>query len=186
MSQGRGRSFPRQGEFEQEQGARAARAAPSSPTERAPPRAKAAGRGAAAGCRSRPSQAQPISHGRKLLLADPGHPRQIVDGLKRPFASRSAMIFSAVAAPTPFRVSSSSAVAVLMLTRPSSPEGDRPPGSLASWEDAVRSAAPRGCRLIVDARRDDDLLTVLHLLGQVHRVGPRLVGGSSLPPSRRL
>lgn len=62
--------------------------------------------------------------------------------LNGPFASRSAMIFSAVAAPTPFRVSSSSAVAVLMLTRPSSPEGDRP-RKPASWRMPSDRPRPR-------------------------------------------
>ncbi len=96
-----------------------------------------------------------------------------------PFASRSATIFSAVAAPTPLSVSNSSAVAVLMLTRPSSPEGDSAvPGSLRAG-GCCPIGRVRGCRLIVDTRRDDDLLAVLHLLGQVHRIGPRLVGGSS-------
>ena len=61
---------------------------------------------------------------------------------KRPFRSRQEMIFAAVAGPTPGRVSSSVASAVLRFTLPGTP------------------AAPGG-RCLAD-RRHDDLLAVAH------------------------
>ena len=173
----------RQGEVRSRNKAQgSARAAPSSAHRTSP----ATSKGGREGRGGRLSSLAPHRHSRSRMAASFFSPipdtrvKSSMD-LNGPFASRSAMIFSAVAAPTPLSVSSSSAVAVLMLTRPSvSRRRQRLPESPASWRMPSRSAAPGGMPPDSStARRDDDLLTVLHLLGQVHRVGPRLVGGSS-------
>ena len=61
-----------------------------------------------------------------------------------PFASRSATIFSAVAAPMPLSVSNSSAVAVLMLTIPSAPEEDAPSPEPCAPPEAVTAPPSEG------------------------------------------
>ncbi len=95
-----------------------------------------------------------------------------------PFSSRSATIFSAVAAPTPSSVSEFLGRGRVDVDHSVASEEDAPPpGPALRW---IPPAPPSGeGAWIVAAKGDDDLLAVLQLLGQVHRIGPRLFGGAA-------
>ena len=106
-----------------------------------------------------PVTAAPCPSARRAF-PDAGHLAQVGDALKPPCCVRQAMIFCAVAGPTPSSVSSCSAVALFRLTG----------GPLAAPDAPALPAEGRGDRATARPHRDDDLLAVDDLRGEVDRV----------------